>query len=115
MKIENQHINKMYELLLSTLKMACPDLQIVSDDELKDNLEELEGDYYTFFYHDNLIPMVEKGLLNDTQVQNIELLRNLISNINSKSWNIDSFKTEDVWSEVRTMSKNILTNINERT
>ncbi len=109
--ISNTDISKKYDLLIDTLIMSCSDLGVTTTDEIEDYLEELEGDYYTFFDRANLIELYNAGLLNDWQLEKIGLLKNKIGDIPVSFWNEKSFKIEPQWSEVRILSNHILNSI----
>jgi hypothetical protein len=107
----NIELSKKYNLLVDTLIMACPTIGIISDDDIGDYLEELEGDYYTFFDHINLVDLHNAGVLNDLQMKNIVSLKQMIGNIPTSLWQIEAVKTDVYWTEVRQSANEILNSI----
>lgn len=64
-----------FDNLVNTLTMLSPDFEDIGSDKIKDYLEELEGDYYSFLDHDVVTPLRDNGLLNDIQTNNIVKLK----------------------------------------
>jgi hypothetical protein len=111
-KILNNELLKKYNFLVDTLIMAAVDLEAISDEKIAAILAELEGDYYTFLYPSNLEIFEKNKILNNDQIQKIIELRVKIDLISPKLWNVDDFKKNPAWYEVKKLSKKILTSMN---
>jgi len=99
---------KLYDCLLDTLTMASTPLQTISDEDLKDCLAELEGDFYTFFYLENLNKLKSGNFLNANQVKHISSLREKIMSIPSSLWRANHFKSHEQWREVKCLADSVL-------
>ncbi|MBL4669153.1 MAG: hypothetical protein JKY30_07810 [Flavobacteriales bacterium] len=71
-------------------------------------LEELEGDYHTFFHEDNLQDLCNDGLISDELVVRVREIKNRIDNIDSLLWNPMDFINSEEWKEVRGIAVGIL-------
>lgn len=103
--------SKIYELLVDTLIMVCPDITIVSDSDIEDYLSELEGDYYTFFDIASLSQLYLNGLLSENQMNKIVELKNTINEIPLMFWNVECFQKEIYWKKARQLANDILNSL----
>ena len=92
--------------------MICPSFENTTDEEIKDYLDELEGDYYTFLDYNALEPLRNANLLDDIQVNRIVGLKDDIKIITPDLWNITSFKTDPKWVVVRNSAESVLDSMN---
>ncbi|NOW95866.1 hypothetical protein [Mucilaginibacter sp. SG564] len=100
-----------YNLLIDTLIMVSPDFEKITKKEIEGYIEELEGDYYTFFDHINLIPLQNLGLLNDFHIEQITILKHIISNIPAHLWNNADFRDNSMWMKAREVADNLLSSL----
>lgn len=107
MKNFDENIINSYNLLIDTLIMSSPDFDIISDTELEEYLEELEGDYYAFLHDNNVQIFVKMGLLTTSEAAKIVQVRALIENIVPELWKINSFKVNEDWIRVHALAKEI--------
>ncbi len=64
-------------------------------------IEELEGDYYTFFHKGNLEKLHREGYLSLEVARKIEKLKNMIDDFDRSIWNPKDFVDNDRWKAVR--------------
>jgi hypothetical protein len=95
-------------LLIDTLKLISIPLELANDLEIADNLEELEGDAYTFLHHVNILPLNEAGIISEYIMNEIVSLREKINLVDRLLWNVDSFRSCKVWEEIRRKSRELL-------
>jgi hypothetical protein len=91
-------------LLVETLNMILLPPMISGipyQNSIKMQLEELEGDYYTFLHSDNISIEHKNGQINSEGIAMIENIRISISAIDSEMWNPTDFINNSVWSDIR--------------
>lgn len=97
---------ELYDNLLNTIKSLCS--ADLSDDEISDILEELEGDYYTFMHSDNIVFLIKDGVIvNDSISKSISELRFMIESIPVNMWNVDNYRNSNKWIEVRNQAAKV--------
>lgn len=101
----------MFDLLVDTLIMVCPDFNTTSDSEIEEYLSELEGDYYSFFDKVSLMPLCKNGILTENQMNSIVDLKNIINSIPPALWNKESFQNNSKWKIASELSNNILNSL----
>lgn len=104
-------LEQQFNHLKNTLKLIAVDLDLIKDEDIEANLIELEGDYYTFFYPDNLTELVDHDIISVEHFEAIKELRSLISNIEPKLWNSRDFRTSTQWIGVNKLSFEIIKSI----
>ena len=103
-KVEKMNSKSKYIFLIDTLNLIilpkCKTdysfIEIISY-----QLEELEGDYYTFLHNNNIDELVNKGYLSSSNKILIEQIRTKISKIDSSLWNPEDFIWNRKWIEIR--------------
>lgn len=103
MEISLNKIEK-YELLVSTLNMLLVPLKepnIFYLDSIKNNLEELEGDYYTFLSQGFIEELYQSNIVSENGVHLIEKIRSEIEKISQKKWTVEAFLKDEKWLNVR--------------
>jgi hypothetical protein len=99
-----------FRSLQETLKlMAIPNPISINerDDLIGFNLEELEGDFYTFLNPINLNKLHSENLIDDDIKFKLEQLFVLLQDIESKDWNTESFLTNPKWFVIRNLAKEV--------
>ena len=110
MNVDSKIFN-LYILLIDTLIRICAAFESTVDEEIEDYLEELEGDYYTFFDKINIIPLQKANLLTDIQFEMIVTLKKDISSISPNLWNKVSIKKDLLWNKVVKEADDILNSL----
>ena len=64
-------------------------------------LEELEGDYHTFFYEKNLIKLHDEGYFSFEVINKIKKIKNRIDSFDESIWNPKDFVDNDKWKAIR--------------
>ena len=97
-----------FKLMIETLRM----LKSLGDrNEISYILEELEGDFRTFLHIDNLKKYKEQGLIDDFQLEVINRIVSIISNIPIKKWNPIDFKENRDWAKSRLLASYLLNDL----
>jgi hypothetical protein len=99
-----------FNLTIDAIIRAGTDL-LSSDDDIAEALEELEGDYVSFIHINSLIWLKDAGILDDTQISLIQILRNKIDIMPSSSWNPVSYRNNAEWIEIHAISNKILNSL----
>jgi hypothetical protein len=100
----NKIMEKEYTLLIDTLNLLIlPEKEIgisyISSIQYK--LDELEGDYYTFFHKDNILRLVPFVSLSKETIYTFDKIRIQISEIEKQLWNPLDFINNVRWQNVR--------------
>ena len=109
--MQNLDLLKTYDFLIDTLIMVCPDYTIVTDDKIEGYLQELEGDFYTFFDYNSLSLLFNGGILNTDQVNEITRLKSMLLGIPANFWNLKSFKEDTKWKDCRFLATKVLNSL----
>lgn len=99
-----------FRSLQETLKlMAIPNHISINerDDLIQFNLEELEGDFYTFLNPININTLYSENLIDGDVKFKLEQLFILLQDIESKDWNTESFLTNPKWFVIRNLAKEV--------
>lgn len=75
---------------------------------IQNQLEELEGDYYTFLHKDYILEFLKKGYLSHPAIDKIERIRLKISEIRSSYWNTQDFIDHYEWVEIRSLTIDLI-------
>ncbi|UIR57317.1 hypothetical protein LZQ00_05745 [Sphingobacterium sp. SRCM116780] len=103
----NLNTNEKYELLISTLNMVIApvkEINVPYSDTVQSNLEELEGDYYTFLNQDYVEELFKLGMVSEEGFGMIMKIRTVIDNIEQNKWNVKDFLNDKIWMEVRKLT-----------
>ncbi|WP_264550639.1 hypothetical protein [Flavobacterium sp. N2038] len=110
MQKKDNEIMGIYKSLENTLKlMVVPNCTNINERNhlIAFNLEELEGDFYTFLNPININKLHSENLI-DSEVKFIlEQLFVLLQDIESKDWNIDSFLANSKWFVIHNLTKEV--------
>lgn len=93
-------------LVLSTLKLIT--INSKKDNDLEYQLEELEGDSYTFLHKNTLEILLKERKINQEEFNIILSVREKILNVESELWNIKDFLESTKWKDIRTETINLL-------
>ncbi|EJG02493.1 hypothetical protein FF52_04700 [Flavobacterium sp. F52] len=110
MQRKDNEIIGVYKSLEDTLKLMVVPNCINIDERnhlIEFNLEELEGDFYTFLNPININKLHSENLIDDEVRFKLERLFVLIQDIESKDWNSDSFLTNPKWLVIHNLTKEI--------
>jgi len=97
-------VNEKYELLISTLNMVLfpiGEINVLYSDKLKNCLDELEGDYYTFLHENYVYELCETGIVSEKAFSMIKNIRLKIESISQSKWNVEDFVADRCWNDVR--------------
>lgn len=111
---ENNNIKEIYRFLEDTLKlMVIPSHININErnDLIESNLEELEGDFYTFMNPINLNKLHSENLIDDNVKFKLEQLFILLQDIESENWGMVSFLTNPKWLVIRSLAKEVTQSI----
>lgn len=95
------------ELLNQTLCYLSDSLE--DEEIIVENLEELEGDYYTFLNPQYTLELMNERQINSLQKSGLDFLYEIIKSISPSLWNPHSFKTSPIWKQAITVSEIIKT------
>lgn len=110
MQRKDNEIIGIYNSLEDTLKLMVVPNCINIDERnhlIEFNLEELEGDFYTFLNPININKLHSENLIDDEVRFKLERLFVLMQDIESKDWNSDSFLTNPKWLVIHNLTKEI--------
>lgn len=110
MQRKDNEIIGVYKSLEDTLKLMVVPNCINIDERnhlIEFNLEELEGDFYTFLNPININKLHSENLIDDEVRFKLERLFVLMQDIESKDWNSDSFLTNPKWLVIHNLTKEI--------
>jgi hypothetical protein len=107
--------NKLVSLIDTLNLILIPKMDIDSDYHtiVNSNLEELEGDCYTFLHENNLSDLLSQKLINQESQDLINDIRTCINDLNKKYWNSSSFLHDVEWNEIRKNVVKVLDSINQ--
>lgn len=106
-----------FEYLVNTLNLILLPKMDVYENYLSlvnSNLEELEGDYYTFFHENNIDELVTQKIINPKVKECISNLRTKIKELDATIWDANSFIFSEEWSEIRNMTLKVIISINPK-
>lgn len=83
-------------LLLPAKEFGTPYLSTIQN-----QLEELEGDYHTFFYEKNLKKLHDEGYFSFEVVSKIEKIKNIIDDFDKSIWTPKDFVNDNQWKSIR--------------
>ena len=95
-----------YELLIDTLNLVVlpkKEKGISYASSIQDQIDELEGDYYTFLHKDNILHLVSVGRVSKESINALELIRRQISEIENSLWNPLDFINHIKWQQSRNL------------
>ncbi|UWY26877.1 hypothetical protein N4T20_14230 [Flavobacterium sp. TR2] len=99
-----------YKSLENTLKlMIVPNSVNINERNhlIEFNLEELEGDFYTFMNPINLNKLHSENLIDGEVKFKLERLFVLLQDIEDKDWNVDSFLNSQKWSVIQDLTTEV--------
>lgn len=94
MNIEDVKLN-----LIDTLNLLI--IYNKNEDLIKCNIEDLEGDCYTFLHEKNLKLLLNESYLSKDLYRSIIDLRTNILKVDKKFWNYECFVNESEWMQLR--------------
>ncbi|MDQ3190785.1 MAG: hypothetical protein M3Q58_04255 [Bacteroidota bacterium] len=97
-----------FKSTLDLLMLPSGDAEEYNNSELEFKLEELEGDSHTFFYQENIKKLYSAGMVPEEFIEQINVLKNKINEIDASLWNTKDFVNNSQWKEVREMAKSLL-------
>lgn len=111
------NIMEKYELLVLTLnRILIPynESNVILKQDVKSNIEELEGDYYSFLHHNFLQELFQSNMISQRAFQIILEMRCEIEKIASRKWNVEDFLKDESWLIVRQSVVEILLELKNR-
>lgn len=102
-----------FELFVNTLNLILlpnKEIEISYSKLIQSQLEELEGDFYTFLHKDFVFELFINGYISNRAVEKIQEVRLKILQIDSSYWNVDSFIDHPEWEKVRFLVIDLLRN-----
>lgn len=69
---------------------------------LQTQIEDLEGDYYSFLNENNIRFLLDNGLITLSSYEIISKIKLEIDNIPSNLWNTNDFLNNEIWNKIRT-------------
>ncbi len=109
---KNNETISVFESLKDTLKlMIIPDNISIDDrdDLIEFNLQELEGDFYTFINPVNLNKLYLENFIDIEVKFKLDKLFFFLQDIQDKEWNVDSFLINHKWLKIINLTKEIIT------
>lgn len=97
---------------LNLLLFPIKEINIKYDFAIQSNLEELEGDYYTFLHKDNIDKLFQSGHITEDSGKTLLVLREKIEKIDKSLWNPKEFIENIEWIEVRNIVLKLLIDLN---
>ncbi len=88
------------------------DEDLTNESLISANLEELEGDYYTFFNPSFTVELKDGYEVSELTKSGLDFLFYLIGSINAGLWNVKSYKSEAIWADIRLVAKIVKANLN---
>lgn len=98
------NINEKYGLLVSTLNMILIPLKepdALYKDKVQRNLEELEGDYYSFLSQTFIEELHLSNIISENCVVLLMKIRTTIEGLDQSKWNVEDFLSDNSWCEIR--------------
>lgn len=109
--MRNKTMNEKYTLFINTLNLILlpvKEMDVPYLVSIQSQLEELEGDYYTFFHQDFIFELVKNGYLSEQAVDRVQAIRLKISKIEIAHWNGESFINNEEWKSIRCLVVDLL-------
>lgn len=100
----NKTMSEKYALFIDTLNLLLipsKEVGIPYLTSVQAQLEELEGDFYTFLQKEFVIELLRKGYLSSSACEAVENIRLKISEIDRSLWDAGNFIENSVWQEIR--------------
>jgi len=104
----------LFETFIQMLEQLAIDVSNCGDDKIEDNLEELDGYYYSFFHPINLEKLIEQNHINKDQSDKVLIIRGLLDKLSVGKWNKDSFINHPEWIKARQLAMEVLNSINNK-
>ncbi len=104
------NIIEKYELLVSTLNMILVPLKepgVLYEEKVRKNLEELEGDYYSFLNQTFIEDLHQSNVVSKDGVVLLMNIRSAIEHLDHFKWNVEDFLTDNNWHEIRNFVVNV--------
>lgn len=104
-------IDEKYSLFIDTLNLILlPNNkeETLYNTTIINQLQELEGDYYSFLHKKNIDELVKHQYLNKIDAEVIAQIRFNISQIDRALWNPDDFIKSNKWNKVRNKVINLI-------
>jgi hypothetical protein len=99
-------INELYTQFVITLETLSSTSKM-TDEGIGEALEELEGDYYTFFHSDNVSGLFSKALISFDDVTDICTLRSKIQEIPADLLTVENYRASAEWRLVRDLADRV--------
>lgn len=107
-------ITEKYDLFIDTLNLTLLPLKkngVPYLEMIQNQLEELEGDYYTFLYEDFILLLIKYNYLPKEVFDKVNDIREKISKISPENWNSDDFINNQKWIDIRILVIAVFKNI----
>ena len=104
---EDSIAKKLYASMIDTLKLISFSNNGI-EEFCQSNLEEFEGDYYTFLNPVNIEKIYIENLITNKTKKTLLQLFEIIHNLDSKKWNTNAFFSDKDWKQVRDLSGEIM-------
>ncbi len=104
--MQNKTIEEKYLLFIGTLNLILlpfKEIGVSYVELIQGQLEELEGDYYSFLNIDFTKELNNCGYITNEVLEITERIRFNISNIDSSHWNAKHFIYHSEWVEIRNL------------
>ena len=111
---EDKITKNLYTSMIDTLRLisfSSNEITEEIDEVIQSNLEELEGDYYTFLNPINIEKMYSKNLVTNKTKKALHYLFEIIHNLDLNKWNVNSFLSDKEWNEVRVLVDDVIKSI----
>ncbi len=86
---------------LNLLLLPAKEFNVPYLSTIQIQLEELEGDYYTFFHENSLKKLHEEDCLSLEVIRKIEKVKGIIDDFDKSIWNPKDFVDNNKWKSVR--------------
>lgn len=103
-----------YDFLKSTLSYLLAEPAKMSDDDIDEVLEELEGDHYTFLHEYTVDKCIVEGFIPVGIKPEIIELRTQLMALYEQKVTVESYRTNNDWSVVRNKARRIMAQINKQ-
>lgn len=104
---EDKTLKNLYASMIDTLRLINFSNNEI-DELIQSNLEELEGDYYTFLNPINVEKIYSENLITYNAKKTLLQLFEIIHNLDSNKWNVNSFLSDKNWKQARDLSEDVM-------
>ena len=104
-------MEKFYVLFIDTLNLFLlpkKEITISYKSTIQNSLDELEGDYFTFLFKEEINKLFKAGYIKNETVQKIETVREAVGNLEKTLWEPDKFINDVKWKIIRELVIDIL-------